>query len=83
LSELEENRELESEQNMQLHNNESYAERRVREVQESTQQKFGRSDLDHLEPIMEDLLSGNYKDLEITYTAKKQGTKVNCKLRGF
>jgi hypothetical protein len=76
LSELEENRDTEYHQ--------SFMDKRIHEIQtQSSQKTFGRSDLDHLEPIMEDLLSGNYKDLEITYTAKKQGTKVNCKLRGF
>ena len=46
------------------------------------QKTFGRSDLDHLEPVMEDLLKGNYRDLKISYTSK-EGTKVKVELKGF
>ena len=42
----------------------------------------GLQTLDHLEPVMEDLLAGNYRDLKISYTSK-EGTKVNVELKGF
>ena len=72
-----------NEDNRDIEDAQSYALKRVQEVKGGYCQKtFGRPDLDHLEPVMEDLLAGNYRDLKISYTSK-EGTKVNVELKGF
>lgn len=76
----EDNREVESIQNQDVHNN--FAAKRVQEIMDNKQGTFGRPDLDHLEPVMEDLLAGNYRDLHISYVAK-DGIKVDVNLKGF